>query len=360
MPNTIFNGREAVAIENENLRVTALVEGGHIAEVFDKSSGISPLWVPHWASIEPSLYSAELHPQFGSGPDAKLLAGIMGHNLCLDLFGGPSPEEASSGYTAHGEGSVVRYDFDASQDQLHMHTVFPLAQISFSRSLQLHGNSVRIRETLESLTAFDRPIAWTQHVTLGPPFLDPATTEFRASMTRSIVASFDPGFDAYLQNSAEFDWPDAPRKAGGIADLRQMRPQAPASGYTAHLADPALDDAYFVAYSPQYQLAFGYLWKRRDFPWMGIWEENCSRQQTPWNGRCLTRGMEFGVSPFPESRRQMVDRHSLFDLPTYRWLPARGRLEVEYWICCQRCASVPEAIRALETAANGRSRIPRR
>ena len=57
MPKTIFKGREAVTIENENLRVTVLVEGGHIAEVLEKRSGISPLWVPRWASIEPSLYT---------------------------------------------------------------------------------------------------------------------------------------------------------------------------------------------------------------------------------------------------------------------------------------------------------------
>jgi hypothetical protein len=346
MPETIFQGRNAVAIENEHLRVTVLVEGGHIAEVFSKSSGVSPLWVPHWTSIEPSRYSPELYPEFGSGPDAKLLAGIMGHNVCLDLFGGPSAEEAAAGYTAHGEGSVVPYQIDESPGGLQMRATLPLAQISFSRSLELHGNFVRIRETVESLAAFDRPIAWTQHVTLSPPFLDPATTTFRASMTRSIVAGFDPGFDAYLQKDAEFDWPNAHRKDGGISDLRQMHPAAPASGYTAHLADPAREDAFFVAYSPRYQLAFGYIWKRKDFPWMGIWEENCSRPQTPWNKRCITRGMEFGVSPFPESRREMVDRNRLFDVPTFGWLPARSRQQVEYWICTQHSTSVPETISA--------------
>jgi hypothetical protein len=351
MPKTIFKGREAVTIENEDLRVAVLVEGGHIAEVLEKRSGISPLWVPHWASIEPSLYVPEQHPQFGSGSDAKLLAGIMGHNLCLDLFGGPSTEEAASGYSAHGEGSVVGYEIDELQDGLQMRAILPLAQISFSRSLQLHGNFVRVCETIESLAAFNRPIAWTQHVTLSPPFLDPATTAFRASMTQSIVAGFDPGCNAYLKKDAEFDWPNAPRKDGGIADLCQMQPTAPASGYTAHLADPMREDAYFVAYSPQYQLAFGYLWKRRDFPWMGIWEENCSRQQTPWNGRCIARGMEFGVSPFPESRREMVDRRCLFDVPTYRWLLARSRQEVEYWICSQHSTTVPEAISSPHPAA---------
>jgi hypothetical protein len=351
MPKTIFNGREGVTIENENLRVTMLVEGGHIAEVLEKSTGVSPLWVPHWASIEPSLYTPQQHPQFGSGSDAKLLAGIMGHSLCLDLFGGPSTEEAAVGYTAHGEGPVVRYEIDESGDGLRMRTILPLAQISFSRALQLCGNFVRILETVESFAKFDRPIAWTQHVTLGPPFLDPATTTFRASMTRSAVANFDPGFDAYLKKDAAFDWPNAPRKDGGISDLCQMQPNAPASGYTAHLADPLRQDAYFVAYSPQYQLAFGYLWKRRDFPWMGIWEENCSRQQTPWNGRCITRGMEFGVSPFPESRCAMVDRCRLFDVPTYRWLRAMSRQDVEYWIYCQPSTSVPQAISAPHPAA---------
>jgi hypothetical protein len=42
--------------------------------------------------------------------------------------------------------------------------------------------------------------------------------------------------------------------------------------------------------------------------------------------------MEFGVSPFPESRRDMVDRGTLFDVPTYRWLPAKGTLAADYFV----------------------------
>ncbi len=84
MTNAIFKGRRAVHLENDSLRVTVLEEGGHIAEVFDKRAGVSPLWVPPWTSIEPSTFSPDKHSNFGAGPDAKLLAGIMGHNLCLD------------------------------------------------------------------------------------------------------------------------------------------------------------------------------------------------------------------------------------------------------------------------------------
>ena len=47
----MFHGRRSVAIENAALRLTVLEGGGHIAEVLDKRSGVSPLWVPPWRSI---------------------------------------------------------------------------------------------------------------------------------------------------------------------------------------------------------------------------------------------------------------------------------------------------------------------
>ena len=99
-----FNGRRAVVVENAALRVTVLEGGGHIASVLDKASGVSPLWIPPWPSIEPSAYGEGHHAVYGSGAEGRLLAGIMGHNLCLDMFGGPSEEEAAAGLTVHGEG----------------------------------------------------------------------------------------------------------------------------------------------------------------------------------------------------------------------------------------------------------------
>ena len=344
MTGVIFNGRRAAQLENDFLRVTVLQEGGHIAEVFDKRAGVNPLWIPHWTSVEPSAFGPDQYSQFGIGPDAKLLVGIMGHNLCLDLFGGPSPEEAEAGLTVHGEGSICRYEITHDVSDLLLQVTLPLAQLKFTRSIQLHGQHIRIREMVENLSAMDRPLAWTQHVTLSPPFLDPVTTQFRASMGRSIVAETDPGFAAYLSPGSEFTWPMAHRTGGGHADLRQMHATAPASGYTASLATQGNDDAYWVAYAPEFKLAFGYIWKRADFPWLGIWEENCSRLASPWDGRTITRGMEFGVSPFPESRREMVERNRLLDAPAYKWIAGREQLDAEYWIVSQIADAVPESL----------------
>jgi hypothetical protein len=359
VPVTNFKGRHAVELENDFLRLTVLQEGGHIAQVFDKQANISPLWIPHWPSSEPSSYDPKKHSEFGTGSDAKLLTGIMGHNVCLDIFGGPSAEEAAAGFTAHGEGSVNRYELVETFGQLVMQLHLPLAQLSFKRTIQLYGRNVRVQEVVENLTAVDRPIAWTQHVTLGPPFLRPKTTQFRASMARSIVSETDPGENAYLAKGAEFEWPMAPRSDSGMSDLRQMNPIAPASAYTAHLADPLREDAFFIAFEPEYQLAFGYIWKRADFPWLGIWEENRSRRNSPWNSKTITRGMEFGVSPFPEPRREMVDRGSTLGAPGCRWLPCRGRVHAEYWISTQIVGRIPESLSWPEVSTSDAEWDPR-
>jgi hypothetical protein len=181
-------------------------------------------------------------------------------------------------------------------------------------------------------------------VTLGPPFLATGRTEFRVSATRSKVfeSLFGPG--DYLVPGAAFEWPLAPRIGGGSADLRRFT-DAPSSGaYTAHLMDLERHDAFFVAFSPEARLAFGYVWRRSDFPWLGIWEENRSRLAPPWSGREITCGMEFGVSPFPETRRQMIDRGRLFGVPTYRWIPARADVRVEYCAMLHASDSIPETL----------------
>src|SRR5947207_9595422 len=126
---------------------------------------------------------------------------------------------------------------------------------------------------------------------------------------------------------AAFDWPAAPCADGRSTDLRRLTSAPRSSAYTAHLVDPSRRPAFFVAFSPTLQLAFGYVWDPGDFPWVGMWEENYSRSAAPWSGRTLARGIEFGISPFPETRRAMVERGRLFDTPTYRWLTARSGLE---------------------------------
>lgn len=305
------------------------VEGGHVAEILHKRSGVSPLWIPPWPSIEPSTYSPAQHPEYGDNNESRLLSGIMGHNLCLDLFGTPSDAESAAGISVHGEAPVVPYEVVAAGDTITARCTLPQAQLRFERSLKLTNGDVHFEETVENLSAFDRPSAWTQHVTLGPPFLERGVTQFRAPGTKS----------RDLATNKDFDWPAA---------LETYTKAESSGGFTTHLMDPHRTEAYFYAFSPTSKVLFGYVWKRTDFPWLGIWEENHSRDHAPWNKRALTRGMEFGASPFPETRRQMIERRELFGVPGYRWIPAKSKVHVEYHAFIRTAARIPETLEEAE------------
>jgi hypothetical protein len=328
MAETIYRNRRAVQIENELIRVTVLVEGGHIAEIFHKPTGLNPLWTPPWPSIEPSAYRPDKHAEYGADSESVLLAGIMGHNLCLDMFGPPSEDEAAAGITVHGEASIVPYSIRVERNQLVASAQLILAHLNFERRLSLDGETIHITEVVQNCAATDRPIAWTQHVTLGPPFIVPGETQFEVPATRS--KTFEGEFGDVFPSGVDFDWPFAPRRDGGTLDLRTYTSAPVSAGFTTHLMDPSREDAFFAAWSPSSKVLFGYRWKRADFPWLGIWEENHSRRGVPWNGNTLTRGMEFGVSPMPETRRKMIERGSLFGVPGYAWIGAGQSLSVHY------------------------------
>jgi hypothetical protein len=345
MPETRFRNRRAVSIENDRVRLTVLVEGGHIAELLDKKTQVNPLWQPPWPTMEPSTYDLKKHPEYGHDSESRLLSGIMGHNLCLDLFGGPSDEEAAAGVGVHGEGSVVPYRIQVTERELTAAADLPLAGLRVERRIRLSVESpvARISETVENLNATDRPIAWTQHVTLGPPFVEPGKTEFRAPGTRSKTAENDfSGGKGYMPIGADFDWPYVPKLGGGLVDMRRYVNLPVSAAFTTHLLDPHREQAFFVAWSPSVRVLTGYVWKRSDFPWLGIWEENHSRTAPPWNGRTLTRGMEFGASPMPETRRAMIERRSLFGVPGYRWLGAKQKAHVEYCAFIMPAGNIPE------------------
>ncbi len=342
-----YRNRSAVQIENSVLRVTVTTEGGHVAEILHKATGVNPLWVPPWPSIEPSSYDPKKRPEYGGHSEAHLLAGILGHNICLDTFGAPSPEEADAGIPVHGEAPVAKYDVKKGSDWIEIEAVLDKAQLRFKRRVSLESDAIsviRFSEEIENLSPSDRPIAWTQHVTVGPPFLQPGRTQFRMSATRSKVidSTFNNGMGMQA-SGAEFDWPLCPMKDGTVCDLRVFTDAATSGGFTAHLMDPQQENGWFMVWSPDTSVLLGYIWKRSDFPWLSRWEENHLRTQPPWNGKGLACGLEFGVSPLVESRREMVNRSTLFGVPTFRWAPARSCITADYCAFVTTRESIPSS-----------------
>lgn len=345
-----YRGRRAVEIENADLVVTVLKEGGHIASIARKkghSSGVNPLWTPPWSAIEPSIYQASPgeYPEFGTTDEAPILASIMGHNICLDTYGGPSPEEAAAGIPIHGEGPLMQYEIEEiSAHEICCSALLPLAQLRFTRTLRLHdsGCCVHVYETVANLSASDRPIAWTQHVTLGPPFVEHGRTQCFLTATRSQVLDAD--FGGKLRPGAEFDWPRCPDTEGGEQNLSNFTNAAASGEFTTHLADTRLDHSAFAVFSPSHKLLLGYTWNREEFPWICRWVENRARKDAPWNNRTVTFAIEFGVSPVIESRRAMVERGSQWGQPTFRWVPANSQIEASYCAFLIDADSLPTSV----------------
>jgi hypothetical protein len=343
----LFRDRRAAQIETDELRVTVTQEGGHIAEIFDKKSQINPLWIPQWRSIEPSEYSPDLHREYGRSDEAQLVAGLLGHNICLDLFGPPDSSEAAAGMPVHGEAAVAPYTIQGSENTLTMEAHLPKAEITFRRRVTLNrGGVICFEESVRNHCCTDRPIGWTQHVTLGAPFLERGSTRFLLSAGRSKVyeQDFNDGLAKQVPG-AVFNWPFCPMKDGTIDDFSTLTSKKVSGGFTAHLMNLEEKHAFFLAWSPIHQLAFGYVWERSDFPWLSRWEENHLRPWAPWNSDGFALGMEFGVSPMVESRRAMVARGSMFGTPTFRWVPAKSEYIASYCAFLKEATVMPLGLR---------------
>eukprot|EP00747_Dinoflagellata_sp_TGD_P048226 gnl/TRDRNA2_/TRDRNA2_145482_c0_seq2.p1 gnl/TRDRNA2_/TRDRNA2_145482_c0~~gnl/TRDRNA2_/TRDRNA2_145482_c0_seq2.p1 ORF type:complete len:186 (+),score=27.59 gnl/TRDRNA2_/TRDRNA2_145482_c0_seq2:449-1006(+) len=155
----------------------------------------------------------------------------------------------------------------------------------------------------------------------------------------------------------EFDWPNVPRKDGAAADDWRKYPRAPENSDLATLRiDPAAEHGWFVAErrgdDGAQAVAFAYVWERAAFPWLVTWEENNARKQAPWNGRSLTRGLEFASYAMPTSRRWNVEQGKLMGQPCFEWLDANETKVTNFWISLQAQAAAEGELR-LERRADG-------
>jgi hypothetical protein len=351
-------------INNGRLELVILPGGGHIAAVRPVGEADhNPLWSPSWASVEPGRFQAKRDSEvYGGPPEGRLLASIMGHNLCLDLFGGPSPAEMAAGMSAHGEAPVATWKPTSMNAggrgcRLTMRAALPEARLLVQRSIKLSRGQglVGVEETVLNQGGWDRPVMWCQHVSLGPPFLDRKRTLFDLSgdVGRTFPATFDS--QQKLKKDMSFDWPSAPNLRGGKSvDLRTMRPSGDYGDFVAVRMDPSQSHAWFTAVRPDLGLLFGYIFRRADFPWLGIWDQAFSRKDPPWNGQSLVRGMEFSTSPFPTSKKAALEMGSLEGQPTVRWIPARSREKARYGIfMIQTDKNLAEGVRNIVPDAKG-------
>ena len=350
-----FHGRDAYFLENAKVRVAALRGAGHLAEIRLKSDdprvSINPMRIPHFPTIEPWKYDPAVHDQvYGGGTNKVLMSGYMGHLVNFPTFGPPSPSEIANGLGNHGEALTREWKLDRAEADddgavLWYSAHLPKTQYNVGRVLTLPAGeqTLYVEEWVESLTDYDRPAMWVQHVTFGPPFVEPGKTTLDMSAKRGEVRRG--GEETNSLAAGEVVWPEGKAWDGKPADLRVMQPKAHAGTYAGFEMDPERELAWFTMYNPGYRALIGYLWRTADFPFMGDWQENGRNTQLPWEGKVKARGMEFGTTPFGGPMHAVVAEGQFLGKPMVRWIPGRQRQTVRY---VAFIVEIPEGFRGVE------------
>jgi hypothetical protein len=319
-----FEGHPALTVANDKLEVNVLTVGASIVSLIlrDDPARLSPLWNPHAIA---RAQGEEFSRVFGKTPG-------IGHFVCVDGFGPVSDEEQNAGLPMHGEAheqhyEIVRHARDGKVLTLTLSAGLPLVQESFTRTLRLVDGEhvVYVESALENLLAFDRPVNWAEHATIGAPYLERSKTVVGMPAARAKTRKHPAHREELprrLASFEEFQWPLAPGIDGTSIDLRAAGPD-PSGDHTTCLMDPARPLAFISFLHPEKRLLLGYVFKREEFPWVQNW------QYYPANGQ-LARGLEFSTQPYDVPRREAIQMNRMFDTPTYRWLPAKARIESKF------------------------------
>lgn len=359
---TKWRNRTAYCLDNGVVQLTTLTGGGHIADfrLLDPTgSSVNALWEAPWPTMDPSSFRSGHIRKYGPTPVGKFLAAFTGHVVCVDYFGMPSPAEAAQGLALHGEAANSRWKVlelkqSSAEVRLSLAARLPAAGLRFGRELRLRRNEsvVYVEESLTNEGAQDHFFHWTQHVTLGLPLLHPEESVIALSGTRAVTWPHGYEGASLVQDNQEFTWPDAPAIDGGEVNLARPFARDGKGFVAAVLLDPQRELGFVAALNWRLGLLFGYCFRRSDFPWVAVWEENVARTGSPWDGRTRARGLEFSSTPMPLGKEETFARGSLFNTPTFRRIPAQSDLRAPYIAFLSKVSCGWRSIRDIQVRPN--------
>jgi hypothetical protein len=288
------NGRRVVVLESEEARLAIDLAGGSIADFHLRKQGLNPL---QWEE-----------------PGATTAPRPMGHFLCLDRWGAPSPAEQKNGMPFHGEASRVEWQVRQPPHRegdwivAEMGATLPLAGLKIERRIRLstRGAFFTARDAVTNTNRLGRIYNMVQHATIGPPFLDESTVVDSNARKGFMQSSPLP----HPEEPAVY-WPQA-LKEGQPVDLRHLRDD-PAPNVVSFTLDT--EYGWATASSPMHGLLIGYLWKSAEYPWFNVWRD-------VKNGRPAARGLEFGTTGLHQPYSVLVAKGRIFDRPLFQYLDA--------------------------------------
>jgi hypothetical protein len=198
-------------------------------------------------------------------------------------------------------------------NQLSLRVTLPESGLRVDRNLRCEGSIVHFETEVENLLSLDRPIAWCEHVTIGPPFLSRGDTRFWANLGR--------GYRTTTNFNDVFLWREG---RGQIpCDLTRFASQPHSDLINSFLVEPEGEYGLFATWNARLGSIFGYVFPAEEFRWLNVWENNDERRKT--------RGMEFSNTPIEGSMKQLVATPRVLDQPAFEWLDAGSRITKKFF-----------------------------
>jgi hypothetical protein len=306
----VHEGSPGLRLTNGALELIVAPDGGAVTSLTLEGDGprTNLLW-------DPARLARERGREADFGPS-------KGHFLCVDGFGPPSAAERAAGLMDHGEANKLPWTvLRSSSTSVTFQVSLPLAGESLVRTLTLlPGEPVVVVESeLTSELPFDRVLLWAEHATIGAPFLALGRTAVDQSARRCRTKSYDEPGPARFPQGKEFEWPSL----DGVGDLRVAPAKSGRMDHIGCLMDESRDDEFLTAIQLDENLLIGYLFRRRDYPWVQHWMYYPEDGAYAW-------GLEFGMQPYDATKEEVVALSPLFGTPTFRWLPAKSKLSTRF------------------------------
>ncbi len=304
----IYPGRNQTS-KTELAGKTALVgvdlAGGSIVDFQLVEHGLNPLT---WNYPE----KGELEPR------------SMGHFICFDRLGHPSPQERKNGMPFHGEASHVVWRIlspPVKKDgtiTAEMSCELPLGGMSVKRTMSLYENSpvLVVREEITNINKLGRIYNIVQHPSIAPPFLDESVL-----VDSNASKGFWVGNPMPCPEEPVVYWPSIIYKEK-LVDLRRLVDNHD-PGVVSFITAVGEEYGWITACNPGKGLLIGYIWKISDYPWIRIW-------RNVRNGKPFACGLEFGTTPLPLPFSDIITRGAIFDRSVYEYLDSEQSIVKSY------------------------------
>lgn len=240
-------------------------------------------------------------------------APYRGHFACIGRWGEPSPGEIKAGLPNHGAPANMLWQRTGRQSghTLHMGVNSKLEGLQVQRSVTVDQQDpvFHVTETITNTNPLGRLLQVVQHPTLAAPFLSDKTVvncnatkgfEYRHAIdNRKNLCTFP-----HVQDDAQ-------------QKFNLCTPGHPFNSVYSFIIDPKSTHGWITAYAPEHRLLFGYVWPRRQYPWISLWQHFD-------NGHARYRGLEFGNTGIHQPYQEII-AHNLLNVlgeRTADWIDA--------------------------------------